>query len=398
MPNLKVADLKGKYKINSATETPYLHNGFYFYENEIYTSKEHVLETLIAKNDLNGGYYFYYNDHVFKKINWSEEPDQSLESLYIQRAKQLREEYDYLVLSYSGGTDSHEILMTFLENDIFLDEIQTVHHHSLSGRLNENVLDKLQPLSYFNEYTRNVLPTIQYVRDKSPNTKISMLDASDYLIDETINGKYRMFGHDGTPSSTRSIVTNNSRTIYRFQHYHNQKTLNRNKKIAYIEGIEKPCFEITDGLMRFRFSDQAYQSTKYINSRIVDDYIVIENFFWSVEAPFIPVKQVHVIKKVLENNKDIRKIFQNNRLDVDRERLFCPYIYKYSGGIFSARKSNFSSEFFLIETLFKDAKPFEAANEYNNFMRKKYSKFSEIKLKETIFSQQYNIGHMNYDN
>jgi len=206
-----------------------------------------------------------------------------------------------------------------------------------------------------------------------------------------------MFGHTGEPTSTRSVVTNSSRTIYRFQHYHNQKTVDRNKKTAYIEGVEKPCFTITGGLMRFRFSDHAYQSTKYINSRIVDDYITIENFFWSVEAPYIPVKQIYVVKKVLENNKGIRELFHSNDKNVDRERLFCPYIYKYTNKIFSAKKNPVSSEFSLIKTIFKDTRPFDAVLEFNNFMSKKYSYLSAHMLKRTVFSQHYEIGYMNYD-
>jgi len=48
---------------------------------------------------------------------------ESLDFLYALRARQLREKYDYLVLYFSGGADSTNILKTFIDNNIFLDEI-----------------------------------------------------------------------------------------------------------------------------------------------------------------------------------------------------------------------------------------------------------------------------------
>ena len=46
-----------------------------------------------------------------------------LMELYKQRALQLRDRYDYLILGYSGGADSDNILKVFQQNKIHLDEV-----------------------------------------------------------------------------------------------------------------------------------------------------------------------------------------------------------------------------------------------------------------------------------
>ena len=64
-----------------------------------------------------------FNNDVYGKIDWTIPIHDSLENLYKKRAQQLRDQYDYLVLYFSGGADSLNILHSFINNNIFLDEI-----------------------------------------------------------------------------------------------------------------------------------------------------------------------------------------------------------------------------------------------------------------------------------
>ena len=68
-------------------------------------------------------YTWMYNDEFFSQYDWTQEPTESLDELYAQRAKELREQYDYIVLYYSGGYDSTNMLRAFLDNGIYPDEI-----------------------------------------------------------------------------------------------------------------------------------------------------------------------------------------------------------------------------------------------------------------------------------
>ena len=63
-----------------------------------------VLTFPITQNDYNSPIRFYFHDHLFKKFDWTVEPDVSLQNLYKLRAQQIRDEYDYVILSFSGGS------------------------------------------------------------------------------------------------------------------------------------------------------------------------------------------------------------------------------------------------------------------------------------------------------
>ena len=72
---------------------------------------------------LNQSVIWHFNDEVFDTLDWTKEPEPSLWDLYSARARQIREKYDYLVLFYSGGADSNNILNSFVRNGIHLNEV-----------------------------------------------------------------------------------------------------------------------------------------------------------------------------------------------------------------------------------------------------------------------------------
>ena len=64
-----------------------------------------------------------FNNRVFKEHNWAVEPTETLDQLYDERCRELRGKYDYIMLSYSGGADSHNILASFIRQGLHIDEI-----------------------------------------------------------------------------------------------------------------------------------------------------------------------------------------------------------------------------------------------------------------------------------
>ena len=60
---------------------------------------------------------------TFDNYDWTVEPTESWDEICKQRAQQIRDEYDYIAISYGGGSDCHHILETFLRNNIKFDEI-----------------------------------------------------------------------------------------------------------------------------------------------------------------------------------------------------------------------------------------------------------------------------------
>jgi hypothetical protein len=383
--------------------TGLLYNGHYEYNEKIFTDRESVLDYMVVSGERDSRLRYVFHDDVFSSIDWHHEPEFDLEWLYILRARQLRETYDYLILSYSGGSDSHEVLKTFIENDIFLDEVQIVHHEKAINKLDPSEHENLE---MFDEYKRNVIPSLDDIKKKSPHTKITLLDATDYLIDETIGNNYHIFGHVNNISITRTPVTRFSRTNFAFQHKHNEKTLSGRKNVCLIQGNDKPFLTASDGILYCYFSDSLLQGVKYINRGIISNIYTIEEFFCSPHAPLIPIKQSHVLLKVMNLYSVFKKSFisyvntdkysNNNKIRFEFNRSYVPYIYKYwdRSKIFFPKPIGKSHEFALISKLFETDKPFDAAKEYNKHTLSRYKDINHRYIYRPLFSKMYSIGRI----
>ena len=94
-------------------------NGYYTVNDQRYDNK---ITALIRASELKTDVKWHYFDDIFINAHKNNVlSDTNLEDLYKIRAQQLRDSYDYLILNYSGGSDSHNILHTFLKNNIKLD-------------------------------------------------------------------------------------------------------------------------------------------------------------------------------------------------------------------------------------------------------------------------------------
>ena len=84
---------------------------------------ENKFEAIEAAQRINGWISYHFNDDVFGCFDWQLPINDSLNNLYRKRAEQIRRENDYVVCAYSGGFDSHNMLQSFLANDIKIDAI-----------------------------------------------------------------------------------------------------------------------------------------------------------------------------------------------------------------------------------------------------------------------------------
>jgi hypothetical protein len=388
----------------------HLYNGYYEYNNNIYTVKESVLDEMLLRNDASGKYNFVFHDELFSKLDWTVEPEISLMDLYIARAKQIREEYDYVILSYSGGSDSYEVLRVFLDNNIFIDEIQTSHYSTIFDGIKHRKNLTTQ-MKRFNEFEFNVVPTLDEIKKKSPYTKINLMDASRYLIEDTVGKKYNIFGHKTDKPMTNYPLTRFPRTYFAFQHLENEKSLEKKQNVCMVLGLEKPFLTLKGETLYCYFGDSLLQGIKYLNRGFIDPYLYkMESFFTSHKAPLIPIKQSHVLKRAFEANVELYKSFLsylnigalnfNNRDRFEFTRKYVPYIYHHwdNTKIFLPKPFGKSQDYSLIEYLFKTDAPFQAAKEYNEFIIKKYEKVADKPaLVSEKRSKQYRIGEIKHN-
>jgi hypothetical protein len=251
-----------------------------------YEAWQHTFNNKLPLSDL----YFNFNDDHTKLLDWQTEPTEDILSLYKKRAEQLREKYDYIVILYSGGIDSHVVLESFLKNDIKVDEILTFS--------NLKFLDKS---SKFNQEVFN--SAIPYVNSLNlKDTLFTVFDIGDLIQNCYGNSEYLdnfLYFSNGVMSTWAMAVRSH---LLKIKQEHHLSISKSGKKIAYVWGMEKPHIEIRDEFYSFRYCSYAQDFCarsyflKYIHGGPLKNF-TDEAFFVSREFPEISIKQSHLISK-----------------------------------------------------------------------------------------------------
>lgn len=229
-----------------------------------------------------------FNDDAFELIDWKQEPRESLLELYRQRAQQLRDRYDYLVLFYSGGADSTTILQTFLTNDIKLDEI--AQFYSLEG--------DGDPDSNFNaEVTRVAIPWSLAITEKYSWIRHRVIDQSR-LIEEIYQRpeiRYDFLYQQNTTLSPNNF----SRAYLRLVVKDYQDLIDRGMKLCFIWGSDKPRLNCQDGRYYLYFQDIVDNCVSPLIQQQARHGWFDELFYWSPDFSHGLVKQAHIIRRGL---------------------------------------------------------------------------------------------------
>lgn len=260
--------------------------GLYHVGDKIFNSK---LQALLYSDQTGSIPRWDFHDDWFSKFDWTIEPDQTLESLYAMRCQQIRDKYDYLVLHYSGGSDSHNMLTFFYLNNIHVDEILVAWPISYFENHTKPGLDKSAAHSH-NEWFHVVKPDLEWIRKNLPKTKITLYDYTDDMVNFNVDQDWIL--HAGEHINPN--ITN------RIQRYYQISDINLydRHKIGHLYGIDKPLVfkEGSNWYLSFLDSMIGIQAShKPIFDR--HTHINVEFFYWSPDLPLLLIKQAHMIKK-----------------------------------------------------------------------------------------------------
>lgn len=386
-------------------------NGYYLYNGKPYYDRKDAFDDMLKNEDYDGVLQFYFNDDAYEKVNWFEPIHNSLSDLYKIRALNLRQKYDYLILSFSGGSDSTQMLMTFLKNKIFVDEIQIYHHEKAISKLDRNIMLQDYELKQFLEYEYSALPMLKVVKQLSPNTKITSLDMSDYIHDQIMSQKLENIGlNDKNITSISAVVSKIPRFTTFYAIKHNEKTINRTN-VGFIRGLEKPTLRLTEhNRLYHRFFDVSYHGIQAFNKGALDKFMSIENFYWTPDLPHITLKQVQVIRHELETNKGFYQEFLKIQKQIDSfhkknvighspafmlERMYNKLIYPdWNLNTFVAGKPRvINPEYKLATIAMGEHKAQDVLNEYRDYKLKKYDKIkNKGQLLNFIFTKDKDLG------
>lgn len=276
---------------------------YYFDDGAKFTSK---IETIKYGQTKKLTPKFYYYDHIYEKLDWSIEPPHSLDYYYLEQARKIRDDYDYVILAYSGGYDSSNILETFHFNNIKLDKILIVGAFDQDSNygVDEN---------HNGELYHNAFP---YVKELGLEHITQTIDYTE-LFNDTKNFSISIHNENWVDNVGAWFSPHN--WFWKDIEKHIVPTEWRGKKIALIFGKDKPSlFPDVHGHNReigFHFRDTPCLSYADVNT---NESINRINFYWDPLNTTILIKQLHILKRISQMNKfrilsmsDVNKVVYN---------------------------------------------------------------------------------------
>lgn len=284
--------------------------GYYVCDQKIFTSK---IEACIYSTTHKKPIQWIFNDDVFSKYRWDIEPQESLDQLYNRRSKSIREQYDYVALSYSGGADSHNILESFLRQGLFIDEIlvNVFEKANKISKLDATVTDNW---NYGAEYALQIYPRLNEIKSRSPNTKITVVDMSDAVFDSL-----KKADDASWVMGKRETLNVSGATRYNYVWFKDIKNqFDKNKKIVLLVGEGKPMTFIKDNSYYIAFSDKSANTVTGQEHLLEHPNTTLELYYWHPNSLDIMCKQAHVIKKWLLSNPTMIQLWEpKSRQDYD---------------------------------------------------------------------------------
>lgn len=244
-----------------------------------------------------------FNDHVWRQQNWRHEPEIDILELYKMRARQIRERYDYVILNYSGGSDSQTMMDAFLKSGSHIDEVVTIWNRSHISYVDNSgstfVAENVEA-----EFDLATRPGLDRLIAASPTTKITYIDVSKHIVDafNQIDGEEWL---QTTPEHLNpQLITRWSLARDKSQ----LLQLDQGKKTVSVFAIDKPRICIKDGRYCLYFLDLIINMVRGGRNRPGYDNAQVELFYWTPELPEIVIKQAHMIMNWFKSHPKLESI------------------------------------------------------------------------------------------
>lgn len=306
---------------------------------------------------------WHYCDNVFSSIDWTKPIEMSLDALYLMRLQQLRNEYDHLVLYFSGGADSLNILLTAINNNIQIDDIVMYYPFPLKNKFNN--LD-MSGDNNFSEIEYAAKPILEKYKNQLANTTIRYLDIA--------SANFKLLSYDNWIEQAPNhgmTVSNRTAAIATDPKLH--ELAMKGKHVGLIFGIDKPRI-IYDGTgYYFSFMDVTLHpfGTPYHSDakQLLREFVHYEPFYWTPFLPELVVKQAQVVVACMQTDPLLKQLIENVTQDQSiiriREELVSKYVYSHKEQLWQTDKPTGS----LVRSLdawFWDYAPDKLKNNYKD--------------------------------
>lgn len=233
-----------------------------------------------------------FNHEIFQRSANQPRRDVSMIELYRQRAQQLRDSYDYIILAYSGGADSDQMLRTFLTSHIPVDEVWCDWPHVMINSSDWRWDGTNADHNIHMEYLAVVKPTLDRLRQYHPEIHIHQSDSFS---------RFRVLDSQDHVQLLETLVRYHSMCRYDYINEYAAKLSASRGRVAIVMGIDKCMPDKRGADIGFVLRDDAVWSKDAVNLGVPVRY---ELFYWTPDMPAIVVQQAHLIWDILKLNPE----------------------------------------------------------------------------------------------
>lgn len=234
-----------------------------------------------------------------------------LKDLYKQRAQMLRDKYDYLILYYSGGSDSWTVLNTFLENNIKLDCVYVRWPKKAENSYTPNT-DNRTAYNFMSEWDFVIKKDLEWLALNHPEIRIEVSDWMDGVDTNT-------FGDDTFAAQNHQMAAAQIARQSKFSQIEID-LLDQGKRVGEIWGIDKPMIiEYAENKVGMVFKDEIVTVARgYYGNPDGPEF-----FYWSPEFPLLAYEQAYQCFLFYKANPPLRSmIAQSNWKKMATNRMF----------------------------------------------------------------------------
>jgi hypothetical protein len=226
---------------------------------------------------------FCYHDQTWRQLDWNRPTDLSLDQLYALRAHEIRDQYDYVVVCYSGGADSANIISTFVRHEIPIDEIVNWNSMESTGMVQGTVNNQ--------EFTCNATPMLELLlRESKHRPKISIYDETK-LYQTWFQDLRKNFYPEYLRYWGGLFCLFITGAIFKYLN------LPRDKKIAIVTGADSPNLIYKDSRWHFYHWDMWQASGTWGTYCDPDlEFFTWEHFYRAPSAAPMIIKQLHAMR------------------------------------------------------------------------------------------------------
>ena len=232
--------------------------------------------------------------------------NQSLKELYYARARQIREQYDYVAVMFSGGWDSRNIIESFAAQGLRIDDIIVFTTPELEKTTPFN---NFNPDNWYGEIKYHAVPYAERYAAEHPGTGVIKIEWLDRVADTFADAEQVFESSRPKPGvffgRWLSVATNAQL----------EKRIG-NRRASLLVGLDKPCILNTPEHSRGFFPEGLLRLYSYCTkSNGFPDNVIWEPFYWTPDLPELAIRGWYELQTLCQQDNTISRA-HDQTLDV----------------------------------------------------------------------------------